>query len=329
MHIEQLDPTDVARVSAVLDLWRTAHAVDRPRDPAFSPTLEGGRITHPLPDEPTSYHLAYDGDRLVGVADIELPVLDNTGSGWTQIQVHPDARGRGVGALLWEHVAAYFREADRKLVVFECAMDSPGEAFARSRGAELGILSARRRLVIDDAVRALADELAAVSRGHADGYEVHTLVGRTPEHWIDGMAYLHGRMSTDAPLDDLEWEPENYDADRLRAREAVLEPWGLRQYTAIAVHTHTEAVVGFTTIGTSADDRTGGYQHNTIVDPDHRGHRLGTLLKVENLRNALTHEPELAMLLTWNAVSNAPMIAVNEAMGFRLWDHWAEWQIRL
>ncbi|MGQ0623469.1 MAG: GNAT family N-acetyltransferase [Sporichthyaceae bacterium] len=329
MHIEQLDPADEARIAGVLALWAAAQAVDRPHDPAFSAAAEGGRIRHPLPDEPTTYHLAYDGARLVGVADIELPHLDNTGTGWTQIQVHPDARGAGVGTTLADYVTARLREADRKLAVFECPMDSPSEAFARGRGAELGILSARRRLVIDDGVRALAGELAAASRPYADGYEVHTVVGRTPERWIDGMAYLHGRMSTDAPLDDLEWEPESYDANRLREREARLEPWGLVQYTALAVHTASGDVAGFTTIGMSREVQDAGYQHNTIVDPDHRGHRLGTLLKVENLRNTLAHEPALARLFTWNAVSNGPMIAVNEAMGFRLFDHWGEWQIRL
>lgn len=329
MHIEQLDPADSARVDDVVALWRAAQAVDRPRDPAFTPTYERGRILHPLPDEPTTYHLAYDGGRLVGVADLELPHLDNTGTGWTQIHVHPAARRRAVGTMLWEHVARTCRVADRKLVVFEAAMDSPGERFARREGAELGILSARRRLVVDSGVCALADELASSSRPCAGGYEMHSYLGRTPEHWLDGIAYLQGRMSIDAPLDDLEWEPESYDADRQRNREACLDLHGLRCHTTLAVHADTGAIAGFTTIGLCVDDLTAAHQWNTIVDPDHRGHRLGTLLKAENLHFALTHQPAMRTVLTWNAVSNDHMIAVNEAMGFRLWDHWGEWQVRL
>lgn len=329
MHIETLDPADDTRVAEVLALWREAQTVDRPRDPAFTPTSERGRIVHPLPDEPTTYHLAYDGGRLVGVADLELPNLDNTGTGWMQLHVRPEARRRGTGDALWAHVAQRCRAADRKLVVFEAAMDSPGEVFARRHGAELGILSARRRLVVDDGARALAGALAAGAHEHAVGYELHSFRGATPARWLGGLAYLQGRMSIDAPLDDLEWEPEHYDADRQRGREALFEAHGIRAHTTLAVQARTGAVAGFSTIGLCVDDLTAGHQWNTIVDPDHRGHRLGILVKAANLRFTLAHEPAMATVLTWNAVSNAHMIAVNEAMGFRLWDHWGEWQIRL
>ena len=51
---------------------------------------------------------------------------------------------------------------------------------------------------------------------------MHAWTGRTPEQWIDGIALLHTRMSTDAPEGDME-EPEDvWDADRLREQEAEL-----------------------------------------------------------------------------------------------------------
>ena len=327
MHV--LDPADGARVDAVLALWAAAQAVDRPEDPPFAPTYERGRLLYPMPDEPTEYHLAYRDGALVGVAPITLPHLDNTGTAWTEIIVHPDARRQGTGTALWEHVAEYCRAVERKLVVFEAPTGGKDEEFARKHHAELGIFTARRRLVVEPSTLQLADELEAAARPHAEGYELHSFVGATPEQWIDGVAYLNGRMSTDAPLDDLEWEPEVYDADRLRGRESRIELWGQRVHTTIAVHCATGAVVGFSTIGVCVDDLTSGHQWNTIVDPDHRGHRLGTLLKTANLRLALEHCPAMTTVLAWNAVSNAPMIAVNEAMGFRLFDHWGEWQIRL
>lgn len=329
MDMLLLDPADDARVDEALALWAAAQAVDRPADPPFTPTLERGRVLHPMPDEPSRHYLAYRDGVLVGTAVIELPHLDNTGTAWVEVIVHPDHRRQGVGTALWEFLAEVARDAERKLVVFESMMGGKDEAFARRHNAELGIHSARRRLVVTPEVLTLGDELAAAALPHADGYELHSFLGPTPEQWIDGVAYLNGRMSTDAPLDDLEWEPEVYDADRLRGRESRLELWGQLAHTTVAVHTATGAVVGFSTIGMCVDDLTAGHQWNTIVDPDHRGHRLGVLLKVANLRFTLEHCPDLATVLTWNAVSNAPMIAVNEAMGFRLFDHWGEWQIRL
>ena len=46
-------------------------------------------------------------------------------------------------------------------------------------------------------------------------------------------------------------------------------------------------------------------QNITIVDPAHRGHRLGMVVKLENLRHAREHRPQLAAVDTANAASNA------------------------
>jgi len=59
------------------------------------------------------------------------------------------------------------------------------------------------------------------------------------------------------------------------------------------------------------------YQWGTLVRPEHRGHRLGMATKVHNLRLFQRDHPGPALLMTYNAEVNRPMIAVNEAMGFR------------
>ena len=68
------------------------------------------------------------------------------------------------------------------------------------------------------------------------------------------------------------------------------------------------------------------WQNVTIVDPDHRGHRLGMWIKVANLRYLMAHEPAVRAIDTWNAASNTHMIAINEAVGFRPVDAWGMWQ---
>ena len=50
----------------------------------------------------------------------------------------------------------------------------------------------------------------------------------------------------------------------------------------------------------------------------HRGHRLGLLLKAGMLLWLAEAEPQLATVDTWNAESNDHMIAVNEALGYRV-----------
>ena len=59
------------------------------------------------------------------------------------------------------------------------------------------------------------------------------------------------------------------------------------------------------------------YQQITLVDPAHRGRRLGLLVKIENLlvRPRRTSR-QLRVIDTFNAEANSYMIAINEAMGF-------------
>jgi hypothetical protein len=59
-------------------------------------------------------------------------------------------------------------------------------------------------------------------------------VGATPSQWLDGIAYLAGRMSTDVPLDDLQWEEEIYDAARVLGRDACWLGRGLQIITTAA-----------------------------------------------------------------------------------------------
>ncbi len=96
-----------------------------------------------------------------------------------------------------------------------------------------------------------------------------------------------------------------------------------------AVHEPSGQVVAWTLIdlGPSADWH--AFQQITIVDPAHRGHRLGLLTKVENLRWVLHHEPALRVIDTWNAAENRHMITINEQLGFRPVDAWTDWQLTI
>ena len=49
---------------------------------------------------------------------------------------------------------------------------------------------------------------------------------------------------------------------------------------------------------------------------EHRGHRLGALVKVANLERLLAEAPDARRVHTWNADENTHMNAINDAMGF-------------
>ena len=70
-------------------------------------------------------------------------------------------------------------------------------------------------------------------------------------------------------------------------------------------------------------------QQDTLVAEEHRGHRLGLLVKAANLRRAQEKWPRARSVLTWNASENQHMLAINTALGFRPAGYEGEWQKRL
>jgi hypothetical protein len=62
-----------------------------------------------------------------------------------------------------------------------------------------------------------------------------------------------------------------------------------------------------------------------LVTSEHRGRRLGQLVKATNLRALHAGLPEVTWICTWNAESNEPMLRVNRALGFRPVGRTTEW----
>ena len=77
-----------------------------------------------------------------------------------------------------------------------------------------------------------------------------------------------------------------------------------------------------------ADPRT-AHQGGTLVLQEHRGHRLGALVKTAVLRQVLATQPGVRRISTYNSESNAPIVALNEALGFRPAGHLTTWAARL
>ena len=133
----------------------------------------------------------------------------------------------------------------------------------------------------------------------------------------------------DAPLDKLDIEDENFTPERLLASEHMQELLGRRIYRLVARETATGALAGVTVVSVDSEQPWHAEQYDTSVVRGHRGHRLGVLLKIGMLRWLREQEPQLREIDTWNAVSNAHMIGVNELLGYEVLLTGVEWQLHL
>lgn len=160
------------------------------------------------------------------------------------------------------------------------------------------------------------DALQQDATAFAGGAYMVTWEGPAPEHWLADLAVLFSRMETDAPRGTLVNEPEVWDTERMRAEEARHARSGRLSLTTAAVHQPTGRLAGLTRLSVPTDRLQPVRQQETLVLREHRGHRLGLLMKLVNLRQLTQASPDSTMIVTGNAEDNQHMLAVNEAIGF-------------
>jgi GNAT superfamily N-acetyltransferase len=329
LTFQDLRADDEPGLRVWFDLREAVRRADRPDDPALGWALHVGMVRHPWPGYEPHRALAMLDGTAVGWFGCTLTTAENVDAAPTELEVHPDHRHRGIGQAVLAEASRRMVDGGRTRIIAEAVTDGPSAAFAIAAGARAVLVDTQRRLDLATVDEARLDALLADSEAHAAGYSLLQWSGRTPDEHLDEMAALESRMTTDAPLDDLRWEQEVFDADRMRARDEVMAARLNRPYTSAVRDDASRQVVGSTTlvVADGVDDCAGQWQ--TIVLPEHRGHRLGMLLKVANLRFLRKHEPAVTSVDTWNADSNAPMLRVNVAMGFQPVRHWAEWELLL
>jgi GNAT superfamily N-acetyltransferase len=330
VRIDQVQ--DVAALEAFHVAEAAAHDHDfvaLPADPVpeLLPLLDGREQAGEL----VLLWVARVGDAPVGGITLSLPTLDNLTAASLDLFVHPEHRRRGHGRALLGFALEQVRARGRGRVYVEVPSpldgpDGPGGPLLRAVGGR-PVLEDLRRLLD------LGRHPVGTPLPPPEGYRVVQWVDRAPDEVVDGAAYLTGRMMLDAPLGEMDYEPERWDAVRYREKEQLAVARDRQRVATAVVHAETGAaahtVAGITDIGVGRSAPRVAYQWDTIVDPDHRGRRLGMVLKSWNHQQLVQQVPGVAYVNTWNAASNSFMIAVNEELGFEVADRWTEWQLDL
>ena len=320
--------TDLDLLKAYHDVEAASCAHDFVALPAdgleeLQPLIEG----HQPSGEHVTMWVGYDGAVPVATLCLTLPLLDNLTSASLDVHVHPENRRRGHGREALAFGLEQIRAAGRSRVFLESPWTSDGDegpAFGllRSVGARPALVDVRRLLD-------LRDHPVGPPLHPPPGYRVVQWVDRAPEEMLDGVAYLLHRMVLDAPMGEMDYEAEAWDAARYRsAEDSALRRHRTRLVTTV-VHEETGTVAGLTEMGKNAHRHDVAFQWTTIVDPEHRGRRLGMVLKSWNHQQLVARVPDVRWVNTWNAAGNTFMIAVNEELGFSPAERWTEWQLDL
>ena len=300
-------------------------------DLAYTPAEELPHFHNP--HEPHRMLVARVEGEIVARALYETHIGEEADSAWITVEVLPDFRGRGIGTALSDAVETMARDDGKaKALVYSPIADVPGDRlpsptgfgsisvtddvrFLQKRGYSFEQVERMSRLALPvDRVDLL---VAEAERTSGPDYRLQFWVGSTPPQWREDIAVLATRMSTDAPSAGLE-EPEDvWTVERVIEADERNETSNPRTRLAAAVeHVPTGHLVGYTILSLPEQRSRPVDQYATIVMREHRGHRLGMLLKVGNLAHLERVSPGHPSVITFNAEENRPMLGVNEAMGF-------------
>ncbi|MCH1882737.1 GNAT family N-acetyltransferase [Agrococcus sp. ARC_14] len=285
------------------------------------------------------------GDRVIAASAVWLPQLESTDIGDHMLTLEPDlpdADRRAILEALLDHVeriaAAYGRttlmggspaRADGALTAATgfgaVDPDEPEAAALIARGYALEQVYRMSVADLRELEPTLDERWSDASAAAAQaGYDTVAWSGPTPAEHRSAMRTLHERMSTDAPVGGLALEPEVWSDERLAEFERSKTEGGRTMRTVVARHIASGELAGFTSLFVGSGDV--ARQHDTLVSRDHRGRRLGMLLKLANLVQLRDHHPTHPRVSTMNAEENRHMLSVNEATGFLPVGYEAVWQ---
>ncbi len=294
---------------------------------------------------------APDPARVLGTAMVKLPQEHNAHSATVLVAVAPEHRRRGIGTALLDAAFDLARSEGRSVAMTSTdhgtepdegqgalvpatgtgrlPIDDAGTRFAQHHGWHLEQVERRSALDLPlDAAR--LDELhAAAADAAGPDYRLVAWTDRCPDEWTDEFAVLETRMSTDAPMGGLDLGEDVWDAARVRDHEATQAQRGVTERVVAVEHMPTRTLAGFTALITSEETPEVAHQADTLVRREHRGHRLGMLVKTANLRRLADERPSTRRVATWNAQENEYMLAINVALGFHPAGVTGEWQRHL
>jgi GNAT superfamily N-acetyltransferase len=337
MDVRRIGPEDEAGLAESADVLRASDEELWPDLAGF--TLRDIRAFAQFRGRTRRYQLLAaeePGGSIIGVGLVERSLRDNLHAMEVTIAVHPSHRRRGAGTALVDAMAELARADGRQ--VLNSIVDLPvavaaghqSRVFATKVGFVPTLAGNTRHLTVpvDPARLDSLREVVAGARDAAD-YRTLTFDAPWPAEFVDDECELLRRMSTDEPAGDSAREEEMWDAERLREHEDLRVARGTSKLVAVAQHLPSGRLVAMSELLLAHDTPDQAWQLVTVVHPAHRGHRLGLAVKIANLDALARRAPAARLIVTGNAAVNAPMIAVNDMLGFEVAGEGMFWQKHL
>ena len=338
--IGNLSPVVVDPRTAPLEFWtryhayrRLRHAESRPGDPVKPDELMEIEMKHENPFEiQYRYEISRDGQML---SDFFAATARPGGPGyesnkpfmWAAASVHPDHRRHGIGRS-WIALTIELMERHGCTTLTVDTYEESGHQFLRWMGAAGKSAGAENRLQLADVDWAMLRRWVDYGAAKSPSTNLEVYDGHLPEEMWEEYCPQFAAMLNTMPWDDLEHGEITVTPAELADWYARLDEQGETDYTMLT-REPDGTISGITDMSYAPYRAQFIEQGFTGVRSDARGRGLGKWLKAAMLLHVREIYPELQTVITGNASSNGPMLAINTKMGFKQHRPGNEYQINV
>ena len=313
----RVDLDDDAQCAAVYAAVLASRTHERPWDDSdgYEQTVAEWRYDDPA-ERTEKWAVEENGD-VIGVTTLWMSQHDNTDKIWAELDVHPERRRRGAGTALVEALERRAREVGRHEILVELYLpdgDSDAPSYERFAAAHDYLRESTDKVRILDLP--VPDEVlgpleASARERWADAYRLETYTDGLREELVAGYCRVSNLLNVDAPTGAVDFEAETLTPERYQRYLDLERRQGRRRLTTVAIEKATGEVVAYTDLVLPSGAPSKVWQWGTLVDREHRGHRLGMAVKVANLRELQRAHPERETVGTGNDATNSYMVGIN------------------
>ena len=311
--------------NAFLDFLDELFKEENPRDPPYPRDIRLHFIKNPPPGELRIRKLVIDEEtsKVVGLLFVLVhkegsqQYENNKHSAVIQVTFLKNQYDYHKAIDLLKIAVRILEEHEEVTTVDECTVREGEWKMWESVGAQLALEGAENRLYLEDANWELIEKwrVEGHQRAKEDNIDLISFQ-RCPEGIIDDYTSFYTEISRLVPLGEFDFVFGDETPKTRREKEERFQKLEYEWYTLVTKEVNGE-ISGLTEIFYHRGRPHKVDQELTGVKTEYRERGLGKWLKAEMLVFIKNTFPDVKYVITGNADMNAPMLSINERMGFR------------